>query len=276
MTQAELARAAGVAERTVWLVEQGRGGLDSFLAALEALSLALYCRNGGGETFSEMVHMLRCRRGISREELARIVGVTRPTMRAIERDGARGGFPRWREPLTALGAGAYLAPAGHKQAFYTTAGNSSVGENWETPQELLSALYGVFKFDLDPCSPKKRGPVKARVRFTAEDDGLSLPWHGVVFVNPPYGRTLACGSRRPGASIEERRARAVVLLIPARTDTAYWHEQIAGRASVWFLRGRLKFSRSRQSAPFPSVVVVWGATEEEVTSLDAVIPGRRQ
>jgi phage N-6-adenine-methyltransferase len=178
--------------------------------------------------------------------------------------------------LTALVAGPYLAERGHKKAFYTTAGNSSVGENWETPEGLLSALYEVFKrFDLDPCSPTRKGPVKARVHLTAEDDGLSLPWHGVVFVNPPYGRSLSSWVEKARGEYQRGRARAVVLLIPARTDTAYWHEQIAGSAAVWFLRGRLKFSKSRQSAPFPSALFVWGASPEEVSALDAVLPGRR-
>lgn len=63
------------------------------------------------------------------------------------------------------------------------------------------ALYSVFgRFDLDPCSPRKAAaPVRARVHLTAEDDGLSLAWHGTVFVNPPYGRRLAACDSAGGA-----------------------------------------------------------------------------
>jgi hypothetical protein len=76
-----------------------------------------------------------------------------------------------------------------------------MSQAWETPSELLEALSMVFgRFDLDPCAPRKtRTRVQARTHFTAEDVGLSLPWHGTVFVNPPYGRTLAKWVLRLGA-----------------------------------------------------------------------------
>lgn len=119
-----------------------------------------------------------------------------------------------------------------------------------------------------------KGPVKARVRYTAEDDGLSLPWHGAAYVNPPYGRTLSAWVEKARREHDEGNARAVVLLIPARTDTAYWHDHVAS-ATAWFLRGRLKFNDGPQAAPFPSALVVWGATPEEVAALGEVVPGRR-
>ena len=101
--------------------------------------------------------------------------------------------------------------------------------------------------------------MRARVHFTAEDDGLSLAWHGTVFVNPPYGRALAAWVAKARREVESGRARTVVALLPARPDTAYWHEHVAGRATVYFLRGRLRFGGSEQSAPFPSALAVWGA-----------------
>ncbi|OJW05302.1 MAG: hypothetical protein BGO49_31130 [Planctomycetales bacterium 71-10] len=139
---------------------------------------------------------------------------------------------------------------------------------------MLSALYRVFKFDLDPCSPTRKGPVKARLHYTVEDDGLSLPWHGVAYVNPPYGKTLHAWVEKARREHVEGRARKVVLLIPARTDTAYWHDHVT-TAEVWFLRGRLKFNDGPRPAPFPSALAVWGASEEEVAGLDEVVPGRR-
>ncbi len=78
--------------------------------------------------------------------------------------------------------------------FYSHTGNASVNHEWHTPLELLERLYGVFgEFDLDPCSPTRRkstAPVRAKMRYMAEDDGLGLPWFGTTFLNPPYGRTL--------------------------------------------------------------------------------------
>lgn len=273
LSQSKLARRAGIAERTLWHLEQGEGGLKSFTAALDALDLALFCRNAAGGTLSELILTLRRRRGVSQEELARLAGVTRPTIRELGRNG-RGRLATLERVLHVLGAGPYLAEKGHKKAFYATAGNSSVSETWRTPQELLLALYRVFKFDLDPCSPTKKGPVKARVHYTEEDDGLSLPWHGAVYVNPPYGRTLAEWVEKARREHVEGRARVVVLLIPARTDTAYWHDHVT-TAEVWFLRGRLRFNDGPAAAPFPSALAVWGANPEEVAGLDEVLPGSR-
>ena len=129
------------------------------------------------------------------------------------------------------------------------------------------------KFDLDPCAARKsRTRVRARVHFTEEDDGLSLPWHGVVFVNPPYGRTLGLWVAKAHHEVQEGRARTVVALLPARPDTAYWHKHVAGRATVYFLRGRLRFSDGEQSAPFPSALVVCGAAPETIPALDRALP----
>ena len=72
--------------------------------------------------------------------------------------------------------------------------------------------------------------------------------------------------------VEEGRARTVVALLPARPDTAYWHEHVAGRATVYFLRGRLRFSDGEQAAPFPSALVVWGAEPETILALDRALP----
>jgi phage N-6-adenine-methyltransferase len=145
---------------------------------------------------------------------------------------------------------------------------------WETPRELLETLASVFgRFDLDPCAPKKtRARVRARVHLTQEDDGLSLPWHGTVFVNPPYGRTLSAWVAKAHREVRERRARTVVALLLARLDTSYWHAHVAGHAAVYFLRGRLRFGDGDQSAPFPSVLAVWGANGETLAALQAALP----
>ena len=177
-----------------------------------------------------------------------------------------------------FGAGLYLAPAGRRRAFYSHAGNSSTfPHGWATPPALLERLYAMFgRFDLDPCSPTddpRRAPVRARMYFTPEDDGLALAWHGRVFVNPPYGRGLAAWVAKARREFEEGRAGPVVLLIPSRTETSYWHEHVAGKAAVYFLRGRLRFGAGEQSAPFPSALAVWGAGPETLAALAAALPG---
>ena len=274
LTQPDLATKAGLAERTVRGLERGSGTLDSWHAALDALGLRLAGRNlPGGTTLGERLRTLRRRRRLSQEDLARCVGVTRPTLGVLEREG-KGRLSTLQRVLTVLGAGAYLASESGTAAFFTHAGNSSVDHGWETPPGLLDALARVFaRFDLDPCAPRKsRTVVRARTSFTADDDGLSLPWHGTVFVNPPYGRTLAAWIAKAHHEVSAGRALTVVALLPARPDTRYWHEHIAGQATVYFLKGRLRFSGSGQSAPFPSALAVWGASPETLDALDAVLP----
>jgi phage N-6-adenine-methyltransferase len=275
VSQGELARRTGLSVPTVRLLESGRGNLVSWRAALTALGLELAGRNLPAEgSLGRSLATLRRRRGLGQRELAGLVGVAQRTVLDLERS-ERGRLSTLEAVLAALGAGAYLAPAGSRKAFYTHSGNSSVGLSWETPRALLDALSSVFgRFDLDPCSPRKSGPpVRARVHFTTEDDGLSLPWHGVVFVNPPYGRGLAHWVAKARSEVEEGRAKAVVALLPARPDTAYWHAHVAGRATVYFLRGRLRFSGSGQSAPFPSALAVWGADPGLLADLDTALPG---
>ena len=209
LTQAALAAKADLAERTVRALEQGSGTLDSWHAALRALGLRLSGRNlPGGETLGLRLTTLRRRRGLSQETLARSVGVTKPTLGALERDG-KGRLSTLQRVLVVLGAGPYLAPReGSAAAFYTHAGNTSTHQAWETPATLLDALASIFpRFDLDPCAERKsRSHVRARVNFTQDDDGLTLPWHGVVFVNPPYGRTLGLWVAKARREVEEGRA----------------------------------------------------------------------
>ena len=166
-------------------------------------------------------------------------------------------------------------PLSEVPKFFSHAGNSSGQHDWQTPPELLERLYTVFRFDLDPCSPtadKRRAPVKAKVHYTAADDGLSLPWFGTVFINPPYGRELRHWVAKGRNEVAQGNAQLVIALIPARTDTTWWHESIAGQAEVLFLRGRLSFGCSGQSAPFPSAIVVWSRAGNVMETLAAVFP----
>jgi len=166
------------------------------------------------------------------------------------------------------------SPQGSTKAFFTHAGNSSTSENWETPKALLESLYSVFgAFDLDPCSPtsnKHTAPVKAKVHFTQDDDGLSLPWFGHVFCNPPYGKALGHWVAKAYEESRCGNTQTIVMLIPARTDTKFWHQCIVGKATIFFLKGRLKFGNVDQVAPFPSCLVVWGGSDDLLTNLQTI------
>jgi site-specific DNA-methyltransferase (adenine-specific) len=135
---------------------------------------------------------------------------------------------------------------------------SSDVDLWETPQELFDELDAEFGFTLDPCASD--ATAKCTRYFTAIDDGLAQPWDGVVFMNPPYGREIGRWVKK--AYDESRRGAVVVCLIPARTDTAYWHDYVMRADEIRFIRGRLHFGgqheRTAHNAPFPSAVVVFG------------------
>lgn len=140
---------------------------------------------------------------------------------------------------------------------------SSEKEDWETPQVLFDELDKEFGFDLDPCADEKNH--KCQLYFTKEDDGLSRDWGGhITFCNPPYGRSIT-GKwvKKAHDTVESARnyknRTLVVMLLPARTDTRWFHECIYRKpnAEIRFLKGRLKFSEARHAAPFPSMVVVF-------------------
>jgi len=219
--------------------------------------------------------MLRKRKGMSQRALASIIETTQPTLITLEKQN-RGRLQTLDRVLVTLGAGAYLAPIGAQQSFYAHAGNSSTSETWTTPKELLEPLYSVFGvFDLDPCSPTSNGRttfVKARAYFTETDDGLSLPWFGHVFCNPPYGRALCHWVTKAYEESRCGNTQTIVMLIPARTNTTFWHQSIVGKAAIFFLKGRLKFGGAEQVAPFPSCLVVWGGSDEVITAIQAALP----
>jgi len=259
LTQSDLARLAMLSIPTLRLLEHGQGNLTSFWTVLHTLNLDVVGRNlPPGQHIGERIITLRKRKGMRQRELIKLVGVSQPTLIELERHGA-GRLPTLDRVLVALGAGAYLAPIGAQQSFYTHAGNSSTSENWETPKELLEPLYSVFgAFDLDPCSPTsgRTAPVRAKVHYTETDDGLSLPWFGTVYMNPPYGRSIHNWTAKAKAEVAQGNAKVVVGLLAARPATAYWHRDIAGSASIFFLKGRLKFGNAEQVAPFPSCLVI--------------------
>jgi transcriptional regulator with XRE-family HTH domain len=228
-----------------------------------------------GASIGERIVTLRKRKGMSQRALASIIETTQPTLITLEKHN-RGRLQTLDRVLLALGAGVYLAPIGSTQAFYVHAGNSSTSETWTTPKEFLEPLYRVFGvFDLDPCSPTSDGHttfVKARAYFTEADDGLSLPWFGRVFMNPPYGRSIHKWTAKAKAEVDQGNAEVVVGILPARLDTRYAHRDIKGSASVFFLQGRLKFGSVEQVAPFPSCLAVWGSSDDLLTKFQAALP----
>lgn len=137
---------------------------------------------------------------------------------------------------------------------------------WETPQALFDKLDEEFHFTLDVCALPENA--KCERYYTPEIDGLSQRWDGVCWCNPPYGRDVwkwvAAGQ------VASVMGATVVMLLPARTDTRWFHDWIYGKAEIRFIRGRLKFGGSKSGAPFPSMVVIFRPTEDAADLTDAL------
>jgi site-specific DNA-methyltransferase (adenine-specific) len=133
--------------------------------------------------------------------------------------------------------------------------SSKTGE-WSTPQDFFDKLDWRFgPFTLDPCATQSSH--KCKQYYTEADDGLSKNWEGnTIFINPPYGRGIDKWIEK-GYLEGNKPGTKVVMLIPARTDTKYWHKYVMRASELYFVKGRLKFGDSSNSAPFPSAVVVF-------------------
>lgn len=127
---------------------------------------------------------------------------------------------------------------------------SSKTDMWATPQDFFDQLDAEFHFDLDVCALDSNA--KCDRYFTPEMDGLQQEWTGTVWCNPPYGRQVGRWVKKAAES-----QTTVVMLLHARTDTAWFHDYIYGKAEIRFVRGRLKFGDGTGRAPFPSMVVVF-------------------
>lgn len=120
---------------------------------------------------------------------------------------------------------------------------SSATDNWSTPKDVYDSLNAEFKFDYDPCPIDGIG-------------GFINDWGISNFVNPPYSE-ISTWTRK--CYEEWKKGKTVIMLIPSRTDTRWWHEYIMKATEIRFIKGRLKFGDAKNSAPFPSAIVIFKA-----------------
>lgn len=125
---------------------------------------------------------------------------------------------------------------------------SSQRLDWQTPKAVYQVLDAEFGFDFDPCP--------SHPTF----DGLHIEWGQVNFVNPPYGREIPKWIRK--GYLEHLKGKAVVFLIPSRTDTKWWHDYCMKASEIRFIRGRLRFDDGPNAAPFPSAIVIFKRIEK--------------
>lgn len=128
--------------------------------------------------------------------------------------------------------------------------------DWKTPKRLYQELNRIFTFDFDPCP--------ANPKF----DGLSVEWKSSNYVNPPYGTVLSKWLKK--CFEESQKGKLVVVLIPSRTDTRWWHDFVMNASEIWFIKGRLKFDDQENSAPFPSAIIIFNQRRAGVPIIKSV------
>ncbi len=131
---------------------------------------------------------------------------------------------------------------------------SSSNIEYETPQWLFDHFNSLFNFELDVCASKENA--KCKNWLSEKDNGLEKSWLDRNWMNPPYGREISKWLKK--AYDESKKGNLIVCLLPARTDTRWWHTYVLKADAIHFIKGRLKFSGSNSSAPFPSAIVIFG------------------
>ena len=131
---------------------------------------------------------------------------------------------------------------------------SSNCQEWETPDDLFEELDKEFHFTLDPCATLENA--KCAVFYSKETNGLLQDWRQRVFCNPPFGKNVGQWVEHAYWNVALGYADVVVCLLPARTDTKWFHDYCL-KGEVRFIRGRLRFKGAKNPAPFPSIVVVF-------------------
>ena len=130
---------------------------------------------------------------------------------------------------------------------------SSKRPDWETPKDFFEKFNNEFHFTLDVCATQAN--TKCKNFFSPEDDGLSKTWNGICWMNPPYGKEISKWVKK--AYEESLSGTTIVGLLPARTDTKWFHDYVLEKAEIRFIKGRIKFVGSKNAAPFPSMIVIW-------------------
>jgi len=124
---------------------------------------------------------------------------------------------------------------------------------WATPQGFFERLNKEFSFQLDVCALPENA--KCESYFSPDEDGLQQEWVGTCWMNPPYGREIGKWVKKAYES--SLSGATVVCLLPARTDTKWWHDYCM-KGEIRLVKGRLKFGDAKDSAPFPNAVVIFG------------------
>lgn len=262
LTQRALGGLIGADAQTIKRLEKGIGSAATLVQVMAALDFRLIGL-APGSTLAERLRNQRRKRGWSPEQVAARAGMSRTTVSNLE---AAGG-----SVASLLRLMKVIAPSAKRRAperAYWGEGDKTDRDSRFTPADFMANIYEAFgPIDLDPCA-NERSPVMARRRFLLSegDDGLADPWSGrLAYVNPPFSALLVW-LRRAYEQWRAGNVDTVVCLVPVRTDSAWFHEELSPVADIYLLRGRVRFLDSNgkgQHTPFSLMLVTLGATETQ-------------
>lgn len=271
-TQKTLADRAGVSEQATYRLERGIGSvatLDAVMAALEFRLTGI----GHGRTLAEQLRARRLKRGLSLDVLAVRTCLTRKTISNIERGGG--------SVASLLRLMEALAPKAKRRAperAYWGLGDKEDRDSRFSPPEFIENIYAAFgTVDIDPCA-HRLSPVVAKRRILLDEggDGLADAWSGrLAFVNPPFSAQLKW-LQRAHQQWRLGNVEAVVCLVPARTDSAWFHDTLTADADICLLQGRVRFLDPRggaQPTPFSLMLVALGVTAKEKAAWSNLVSG---
>jgi len=130
---------------------------------------------------------------------------------------------------------------------------------WSTPQSLFDKLNAEFGFSIDVCADHDNKKV---VPYLTREQGLSAPWRGKCWLNPPYGREISAWMKK--AFEESLSGATVVALVPSRTNAPWWHDYVMRSDEIRFIRKKVPFVGSKRGVPFfGSVIVIFGAKRQK-------------
>jgi transcriptional regulator with XRE-family HTH domain len=274
IAQRALAEKAGIRRNTLQRLEtDGAGNLDS----LNKIAAGLEMRFVGlprGKSFGQAVQHLRERRGWSLSRLADRTGVSIPTLRRLE-DGGNVQVPVLACVL------AILAPRMALQRVKLSPWVYQSRDDRFTPTPFLERLRRALgrRIDLDPCG-HPAAFVKAKTIWTAEDDGLSRPWRGIVYVNPPWSE-MARWLRKTRAEWDAGHCDVIAMLLPYRLYQQTWRDTLLGVTDCFLLIGRVEYldPEGRETMPHGNALVIFGADramiDRVLTNYDCVHLSRR-
>ena len=271
-TQKALADRSGVSEQAIYRLERGIGSVATLNAAMTALEFRL-TGIGPGKTLAEQLRARRLKRGIALDALAVRTGLTRKTISNIERGG--GSIASLMRLMEAL------APKAKRRAperAYWGQGDKEDRDSRFTPPEFMNNIYAAFgTVDIDPCA-HRLSPVVAKRRILLDEggDGLIDDRSGrLAFVNPPFSAQLKW-LQRAHEQWRVGNVEAVVCLVPARTDSVWFHDTLTADADICLLQGRVRFLDTKggsQPTPFSLMLVALGTTAQQKAAWNGLVDG---